>query len=78
VLTQLRRVLDCKVSVVALLELGMWFAIPYIAIGVVVAGLHMGQLTQLKYQRADYDEIVGFGLVTALWPAVLVADRCAD
>jgi hypothetical protein len=77
----LRRVLAHQVSIEALIELAMWLAIPYLAIGLVWALVHPDQ-TQLVQTRLERvlpagGDVGGFGLMIAFWPAsIQIADAC--
>ena len=77
----LRRVLRYQVSIGALIEVAVWLAVPYLAIGFVWAYLHTAQTEriQARLERvlpANAD-IAAFGLNTVLWPAsILIADAC--
>jgi len=77
----LRRVLRHQVSVGTLIELGLWLAIPYLAIGFVWAPFHADQTQRIqarleKVLPVDADT-VAFGLTMALWPAsIQIADAC--
>jgi hypothetical protein len=77
----LRRVLQFKVSVAALIEVALWLAVPYLAIGFVWAMVHAEQ-TQRIQERLDNvlpvgTDLAAFGLTAALWPASIeIADAC--
>jgi hypothetical protein len=77
----LRRVLRYQVSVGALIELALWLAIPYLAIGFIWALGH-GEQTQRIQARLEIvlpagADIAAFGLTAALWPAsIQIADAC--
>lgn len=73
----LRRVLGYRISVEALLELGLWLAIPYLMIGVGYtffnAELVDHWYSQLELVLPAGANLVAFGLTTALWPLLLAA-----
>jgi hypothetical protein len=77
----LRRVLQYQVSVGALIEVALWLAVPYLAIGFVWAMVHAEQ-TQRIQERLDNvlpvgTDLAAFGLTAALWPASIeIADAC--
>jgi hypothetical protein len=77
----LRRVLQFKVSVAALIEVALWLAVPYLAIGFVWAMVHAEQTQRIQDRLenvlpADTD-LAAFGLTAALWPAsIQIADAC--
>jgi hypothetical protein len=74
---RLRRQLSRKVSIEAMLEFGMWLAIPYILIGIGWSFLHadyVGQLeSELLVRLPAGANLVAFGVTTALWPLLLIA-----
>lgn len=77
----LRRVLAYQVSIEALIELAVWLAIPYLAIGLVWALVHPGQTQQLQTRLERVlpagGDVGGFGLMMAFWPAsIQIADAC--
>ncbi|OBG46530.1 hypothetical protein A5672_07875 [Mycobacterium alsense] len=77
----LRRVLQYEVTVGALIEVALWLAIPYLAIGFVWAVLHADetQRIQARLERVvpAGADVAAFGLTAALWPASLqIADAC--
>jgi hypothetical protein len=77
----LRRVLNHRVSVGALIEVALWLAIPYLAIGFAWSSLHTEQVQQIQTRLEKVSptgaDIVAFGLATALWPAsIQIADAC--
>jgi len=77
----LRRALQYQVSIGALIELALWLAIPYLAIGFVWALLH-GEQTERIQARLETvlpagADVAAFGLTAALWPASIeIADAC--
>ena len=77
----LQRVLNRKVSIGALIEVALWLAIPYLAIGLVWSSLHGEQVQQiqarLQHVSSASTDIMAFGLAAALWPASLqIANAC--
>lgn len=77
----LRRVLEHRVSVEALIEFALWLAIPYLAIGLVWAVVHPEQTERLRVRLEPVlpagADVGSFGLMTALWPAsIQIADAC--
>jgi hypothetical protein len=75
-MTALRRVLGYRVSVEALIELGLWLAIPHILIGLVVTFLNPGPMQALQAQLEPVlpagANLVAFGESTLLWPVMLL------
>lgn len=73
----LRRVLSYQVSVGALLELAMWLAIPYIAVGLVFTFFvpsHAARFEALLQTRLPAGaELVAFGESALLWPVLMFA-----
>lgn len=73
----LRRLLSRKVSVEAMIEFGLWLAIPYLIVGIVWTFLHADfvQLAedQLNKQFPAGANLLAFGQATVLWPLYLVA-----
>jgi hypothetical protein len=79
---RLRRLLSRKVSIEAMIEFGMWLAIPYIVIGIgwsFVNADYVGQLeTELVTLLPAGANLVAFGITTSLWPLLLIAaNMCA-
>ncbi len=77
----LRRVLQYQVSIGALIEVALWLAIPYLAIGFVWAPLHAEQTqriqTRLETVLPSGSDVAAFGITAALWPASIeIADAC--
>lgn len=74
-MTALRRLLSRRVSVEAMLEAGMWLAIPYLLIGLVWAffDAEQVQLIDAAFRtRIPAGSDIGAFMVTALfWPANL-------
>jgi hypothetical protein len=78
---RLRRVLQYRVSVGALLEVAVWLAIPYLSIGFVWALLHAEQTQRIQTRLENVlpagADVAAFGLMAALWPAsIQIADAC--
>ncbi|WP_156613933.1 hypothetical protein [Mycobacterium sp. 852002-51961_SCH5331710] len=75
-MTALRRLLSRRISVEAMLELGMWLAIPYLLIGLVWAffDAEQVQLIDTAFRtRIPAGSDIGAFMATALfWPANLV------
>lgn len=77
----LRRVLDHRISVGALLEAALWLAIPYITVGLLWAVVHPEPVRQLQ---SELDRVLpagaemgGFAEAAAFWPALLLLpDAC--
>jgi hypothetical protein len=80
--TRVRRLLGRKVSIEAMIEFGLWMAIPHILIGVLWSFMNYEtvvaiekQLTPLLPAGAD---LIAFGLTTGLWPLfLLTSGLCA-
>jgi hypothetical protein len=77
----LRRVLNYRVTVEALVEAAMWLALPYVVIGLVWAFLHAEQLRELERRWETVlpagSDVVALVQATALWPAMLLlTDAC--
>lgn len=77
----LRRVLQFEISVGALIEVALWLAIPYLAIGFVWAVLHADETQRIQSRLENVSpagaDIAAFGLTAALWPAsIQIADAC--
>ena len=74
-MTALRRLLSRRVSVEAMIEVGMWLAVPYLLIGLVWAffDAEQVQLIDTAFRtRIPAGSDIGAFLVTALfWPANL-------
>ncbi|OBK18092.1 hypothetical protein [Mycobacterium asiaticum] len=78
---RLRRVLGHQLSVAALIELGLWLALPYLCIGLVWASLHYPQVERIQARLSQMTpagaDVAAFGLTTILWPAsIQIADAC--
>lgn len=85
-LERLRRVLNHRVSVAALLELALWLAVPYITLGLVWSFFHPDNVQRVQTQweqqlhiPAGSDYEVALGAAVLLWPVVLLlpSDACA-
>jgi len=77
----LQRVLEYQVSVAALIEVALWLAVPYLAIGFVWSFLHAEQVQQIQTRLEKVlpagADVAAFGLTAALWPASIeIADAC--
>ncbi|MCV7052721.1 hypothetical protein H7H82_19360 [Mycobacterium heidelbergense] len=77
----LRRVLQHRVSIGALIEMALWLAIPYLSIGFVWALLHTEQTQRIQARLENVlpagADLAAFGLTAALWPALIqIADAC--
>lgn len=80
-LDRLRRLLDHRVSIAALIEAAVWLAIPYLSVGLVWAFLHAEQVQQIETRLAKVmpagADVGAFGVVTALWPvSIQIANSC--
>ncbi|GAY15363.1 hypothetical protein MSZK_20890 [Mycobacterium sp. shizuoka-1] len=80
-MTRLRRVLDYKVSIAALIELAMWLAIPHLLIGLTWAFFHVEAVQQLEDQLGRIlpagAEVVAYVVAAVLWPVlVLLPSLC--
>jgi hypothetical protein len=77
VLTQLRRLLSRRISVEAMIEFGMWLAVPYILIGCGWSFLNADDVGRLETELGTLlpagANLVAFGITTALWPLALIA-----
>lgn len=77
----LRRTLQYRVTVGALIELVLWLTIPYLCIGFVWAVFHTEQTRQIEALIQTVVPVgadaVAFGLNAALWPAsIQIATAC--
>lgn len=70
----MRRLLSRKVSVEAMIEFGLWLAIPYIVVGLIWTFLHPGDMARIAGQ---WDRVVPAGSqvvalveMSALWPVL--------
>ncbi|MCX2931465.1 hypothetical protein ORI20_14375 [Mycobacterium sp. CVI_P3] len=75
-MTRLRRVLNYKVSVEALIEVAMWLAIPHLIIGLTWAFFHVEAVQQLQDQLDRIlpaaAEVGAYVLAALLWPVLLL------
>ncbi|MDF2827520.1 MAG: hypothetical protein K0R01_803 [Mycobacterium sp.] len=76
-----RRLLGRKVSVEAMIEFGLWLAIPHILIGLGYALLRYETITALEDRLQPLlpaaADLVAFGMVASLWPLfVVVPELC--
>jgi hypothetical protein len=77
----LGRVANFQVSISALIEVGVWLAVPYLCIGVVWSLFHPEQVARIQTRLESVvptgADVGAFGLTTALWPAsIQIADAC--
>jgi hypothetical protein len=74
--SRVRRLLGRKVSVGAMLEFGLYLAVPYLVIGGVYTFLNfdvvMALEKQLLTQLPAGSDIAGLGITMLLWPMFLV------
>ena len=72
--TMVRRVLSRRVSVEAMIEFGLWMAIPYV-IGLAFAFFRDEQVqlieTQLQTLLPAGADVAAYGLTALMWPATL-------
>lgn len=72
------RILNREVSVGAALEAGLWFAVPYVLIGVVVAFFHAEYVYMLARQFDVWlpagADVAAFGQITVMWPGLLLTE----
>jgi hypothetical protein len=75
-MASIRRALRHPVSVQALLEFGIWLALPYLIFGLCWAAVHGDKVHQLQEAWNNVvpagADIAAFGEAAALWPAVLL------
>jgi len=76
-----RRLLGRKVSVEAMIEFGLWLAIPHILIGLGYSLLRYETITALEKQLQPLlpaaADLAAFGMVALLWPLfAVVPDLC--
>jgi hypothetical protein len=76
-----QRVLNYEVSVGALIEVGVWLAIPYLCVGLAWTVVHPEQMQQIQTRLERVlpagADVGAFGVMTALWPASLqIASAC--
>ncbi|MGH3967399.1 MAG: hypothetical protein ACRDTV_04575 [Mycobacterium sp.] len=75
-LARLRRVLNHPVSVGALLEIALLGAIPYLAIGAVVASIYGEGQHQMQVEQGS-DALVALMASIISWPVLLFSHSCA-
>jgi hypothetical protein len=75
-LAMLRRLVNYQVSIGALLEIALLCAIPYLAVGAIVAGAHGEGLRQVQVEQG-HDALVTFVASLISWPVLLSAHSCA-
>ncbi|BCO36861.1 hypothetical protein BMW24_011040 [Mycobacterium heckeshornense] len=75
-LTMLRRLVNYQVSLGALVEMALVCAIPYLAIGAIVAGAHGEGLRQVQVEQG-HDALVTFVASLISWPVLLFSHSCA-
>ncbi len=79
---RLRRLLSRRVSIEAMLEFGMWLAIPYLLIGIGWSFMHADYVGRLEIELITRlpagANLVAFGLTTALWPLLLIAPTVCE
>ena len=72
----IRRGLARPVSILQLLELALWFALPYLLIGFFWAMIHPDRVRDLQVEWTKVTpvgaDLAGFGEAAALWPAILL------
>jgi hypothetical protein len=75
-MASIRRALQRPVSVQALLEFGIWLALPYLIFGFFWAFIHADRVHELREAWNNVvpagADIAAFGEAAALWPAVLL------
>jgi hypothetical protein len=75
-MARIRRGLARPVSVGALIEIGMWLALPYLLIGFVWATIHPDLVRDLETGWSRVSpvgaDLAAFGEAAALWPAILL------
>jgi len=73
-MARVRRVLNYKVSIEALIEVAMWLAIPHLIIGLTWAFFHPGAVAQLEVQLSRIlpagAEVGAYVLGALLWPVL--------
>lgn len=76
-MTLLRRVLNYRVSVEAVLEAALWAALPYVVIGLAWAFFHPELVAHLESQLHRLfpagSDILAMGVVAGLWPILVLA-----
>jgi hypothetical protein len=75
-MASIRRALAHPVSDQALIELALWLALPYLAVGFFWAVVHSAKVAELQAEWSKVvpagADVAGFGEAAALWPAVLL------
>jgi hypothetical protein len=75
-MASIRRVLQRPVSVQALLEFGIWLALPYLIFGFLWAVLHGDKVHALQEAWNNVvpagADVAAFGEAAALWPVMLL------
>jgi hypothetical protein len=75
-MARIRSGLRHPVSVQALIEIGMWFALPYLVFGFYWTVIHPDKVQALQAQWSTVApvgaDIAAIGEATILWPAVLL------
>ncbi|SBS79567.1 conserved hypothetical protein [uncultured Mycobacterium sp.] len=75
-MTRVRRVLNYKVSIEALIEVAMWLAVPHLIIGLIWAFFHPDAVLQLEVQLARIlpagAEVGAYVIGALLWPVLLL------
>ena len=71
----MRKLLSRKVSVEAMIEFGLWLAIPYIVVGLVWTFLHPADMQRIGHQWDRLlpagSQVVALVELTALWPVLI-------
>jgi hypothetical protein len=79
---RVREVLARPVSVATMIETLMWFALPYVVIGLAVTILHPDHIrqreTQLQVWFPAGADVLAFGETTVWWPLLLVSGTGED
>ena len=74
-MTGLRLLLSKKVSIAAIIEFGMWLAIPYLVVGITWTFFNADDVARIESHVETRlpagSELVAFGATTALWPFLL-------
>jgi hypothetical protein len=75
-MTRVRRVLNFKVSIEALIEVAMWLAVPHLIIGLTWAFFHPEAVHQLEVQLSRIlpagAEVAAYVEAALLWPVLLL------
>ena len=80
--SRVRRLLGRKVSVEAMVEVGLWLAIPHIVMGVAYSLFRYDTIMALEKQLQPLlpaaADLAAFGMVASLWPLfAVVPDLCS-